>query len=182
ELQVDVDEADVGQVSEGQEATFTVDAYPDRVFPARVTQVRFGSQTVEGVVTYKAILRVDNSSLALRPGMTATAVITVNKRENALLVPAAALRFAPTPEQTTESRRSRGLVGMLLPRPPIPRNTQPLEMDSKNKEQRVWTLRNGQLVPLAVVTGASDGVWTEVVSGPIEPGMELVTEEVTVTL
>lgn len=61
ELQVDVDEADVGQVKEGQDATFTVDAYPDRTFPARITQVRYGSQTVEGVVTYKTVLKVDNS-------------------------------------------------------------------------------------------------------------------------
>ena len=100
ELQVDVDEADVGQVRQGQEATFTVDAYPDRSFPARITQVRFGSQTVEGVVTYKTVLKVDNSGLALRPGMTATAVITVNKKENALLVSNAALRFAPTVKET----------------------------------------------------------------------------------
>ncbi len=67
ELQVDIDEADVGQVREDQEATFTVDAYPDQVFPAHTTQVRYGSETVDGVVTYKAVLKVDNSELKLRP-------------------------------------------------------------------------------------------------------------------
>ena len=109
ELQVDVDEADVGQVREGQEATFTVDAYPDRTFPARITQVRYGSQTVEGVVTYKTVLKVDNSSLALRPGMTATAVITVNKRGNVILVPNAAMRFVPTVKESAGRLAERRL-------------------------------------------------------------------------
>lgn len=179
ELQVDVDEADVGQVREGQEVTFTVDAYPDRAFPARITQVRFGSQTVEGVVTYKTVLKVDNSSLALRPGMTATAVITVNKKENALLVSNAALRFAPTVKETTSQTNSGGLVGMLLPRPPGQGSKQAEEPNTKNKEQRVWTIRGGQLAPLSITKGVSDGVQTEVVGGQVEPGMELVTDEVT---
>ena len=178
ELQVDVDEADVGQVREGQDATFTVDAYPDRTFPARITQVRFGSQTVEGVVTYKTVLKVDNSSLALRLGMTATAVITVNRRENALLVSNAALRFAPTVKETTGRTNSGGLVGMLLPRPPGAGQKPTVETESKGKEQRVWTLRGGQLAPLSITKGASDGVQTEIVSGQVEPGMELVTDEV----
>jgi len=178
ELQVDVDEADVGQVREGQEATFTVDAYPDRSFPARITQVRYGSQTVEGVVTYKTVLKVDNSSLALRPGMTATAVITVNKKENALLVPNAALRFAPTVKETTSRTNSGGLVGMLLPRPPGQGSKQPEEPDSKAKEQRVWTLRDGQLAAITITKGLSDGVRTEVMAGKVEPGTVLVTDEV----
>ena len=75
ELHVDVDEADVGQVEAGQAATFTVDAYPERTFPARITQVRYGAQEVEGVITYETVLDVDNSDLSLRPGMTATADI-----------------------------------------------------------------------------------------------------------
>ena len=104
ELQVDVDEADVGQVHAGQTARFTVDAYPDRNFDAKVTQVRYGSQTVSGVVTYKTILKVDNRDLLLRPGMTATAHIMVNEDKNALLVPNAALRFSP-PVTTTAKRR-----------------------------------------------------------------------------
>ncbi len=176
ELQVDVDEADVGHVREGQEATFTVDAYPDRDFPARITQVRFGSQTVEGVVTYKAVLRVDNSSLELRPGMTATAVITVEKRENAVLVPNTALRFVPATKEQSSSRG--GLVGMLLPRPPGVNSSKIEEPDTKSREQQVWTVRGGQLVAIAFTKGLSDGAQTEVASGPIEPGLELVTDEV----
>jgi len=177
ELQVDVDEADVGQVKDGQEATFTVDAYPDRTFPARITQVRYGSQTVEGVVTYKTVLKVDNSSLALRPGMTATAIITVNKRDNVLLVPNAALRFAPPTKTLTGSSRSGGLVGMLLPRPPGMNANRVEEPDTKGKDQRVWTVRNGQLAAVSFTKGLSDGFHTEVASGQVENGMELVTDE-----
>ncbi|MBN2508388.1 MAG: efflux RND transporter periplasmic adaptor subunit [Verrucomicrobia bacterium] len=178
ELQVDVDEADVGQVREGQEATFTVDAYPDRAFPARITQVRYGSETTDGVVTYKTVLTVDNSSLALRPGMTATAVITVNTRDNALLVPNAALRFVPAGRASAESGRGRGLVGMLLPRPPRMTSTPVREPDARKKTQQVWTVRDGGLVALSVTKGLSDNLHTEIVSGRVEEGMELVTDEV----
>ena len=178
ELQVDVDEADVGQVKEGQDATFTVDAYPDRTFPARITQVRYGSQTVEGVVTYKTVLKVDNSSLALRPGMTATAVITVNKRAKVVLVPNAALRFAPPTKGASGPSRGGGLVGMLLPRPPGMNDNKIEEPDTKSKEQRVWTVRNGQLAAVSFTKGLSDGLHTEVASGQVESGTELVIEEV----
>jgi len=179
ELQVDVDEADVGQVREGQEAAFTVDAYPDRAFPARITQVRYGSQTVEGVVTYKTVLTVDNSNLLLRPGMTATAVITVNKKDNALLVPNAALRFTPPATQTTSKSSGGSLVGALLPRPPKSESTSKEGTNGKSKEQRVWTLRDGQLTPIAIAKDATDGAMTEVTGGAVEPGMELVTDVVT---
>lgn len=177
ELQVDVDEADVGQVKEGQVASFTVDAYPDRTFPARITQVRYGSQTVEGVVTYKTVLKVDNSSLALRPGMTATAVITVNQRDNVVLVPNAALRFAPSSKDSSGPSRGAGLVGMLLPRPPGMNDNKIEEPDTKSKEQRVWIVRNGELAALSFTKGLSDGLHTEVASGQIESGMELVIDE-----
>ncbi len=79
ELHVDVDEADVGQVQEGQQASFSVDAFPERVFKAQITQVRYGAQEVEGVITYETVLKVDNTDLSLRPGMTATAEITVKQ-------------------------------------------------------------------------------------------------------
>ncbi|MDD5678969.1 MAG: efflux RND transporter periplasmic adaptor subunit [Kiritimatiellae bacterium] len=180
ELLVDIDEADVGQVQKGQEATFTVDAYPDREFPARITLVRFGSKTVEGVVTYKAELRVDNSSLALRPGMTATAVITVNKIENALLIPNAALRFVPP--QTTQTSTSGGgsLVSALMPHPPSSEPKSRDDANGKSKEQRVWILHSGQLAAITISKGASDGLLTEVTGGKLDPGMEVVTDTETV--
>ena len=181
ELQVDVDEADVGKVQPGQTATFTVDAYPDKAFPARISQVRYGSQTVEGVVTYKTVLTVDNSKLLLRPGMTATAVIIVERKDNVLLVPSAALRFVPLqPESTGKSNGGGGLVGALLPHPPQSESTQRDEISDKSKDQRVWTLRNGQLNVIPLVKGSTDGSMTEVASGSIDSGMELVTDMVTI--
>ena len=179
-LLVDVDEADVGSVRNGQEAIFTVDAYPDREFPAHITQVRYGSETVEGVVTYKAVLQVDNSSLVLRPGMTATAVITVNKIENALLVPNVALRFVPPEEPKEDTQGGGSLMSSLLPHPPSSESKTQEETNGKSKEQKVWTVRNGQLTAIAITKGTSDGLLTEVTSGELEPGLELVTDMETV--
>ena len=158
---------------------FTVDAYPDREFPARITQVRYGSETVEGVVTYKAVLRVDNSELLLRPGMTATAVITVNKVENALLVPNAALRFVPPEEPKADEQGGGSLVSSLLPHPARESKTKE-ETNGKGKQQNVWTLRNGQPTAIAITKGTSDGVKTEVTAGELEPGIELITDTETV--
>jgi HlyD family secretion protein len=177
ELLVDVDEADVGQVREGQEATFTVDAYPDQVFPAQTTQVRYGSETVEGVVTYKTVLRVDNSALALRPGMTATAVLTVNKREGALLIPNAALRFTPPQTQNEESGGS--LLSKILPHPPRPKSTPRDDTKSQKKDQQVWVVREGQPKAIAITKGLTDSKWTEVTSGELQPDTELITDMVT---
>ena len=95
ELQVDIDEADVGKVRVGQKATFSVDAYPDRKFPASIRDIRFGSEVVQGVVTYKAVLSIDNAELMIRPGMTATAEVVIEQVNDTLLVPNAALRFSP---------------------------------------------------------------------------------------
>jgi HlyD family secretion protein len=174
ELHVDVDEADIGQVKEGQDATFDVDAYPNRTFTATITQIRYCSQTVEGVVTYETLLKVDNPDLSLRPGMTATADITVKKVQGAVLVPSAALRF--TPPAPPEEEQSRGLLGTLLPHPPRePSKTQ--ENGNANKrQQQVWILKDGQPVPVPVTIGATDGVKAEVIEGDIKPGTKLVID------
>jgi HlyD family secretion protein len=175
ELQVDVDEADVGMVEEGQDATFTVDAYPDQVFPAKTTLVRYGSERVDGVVTYKAVLRVDNSSLALRPGMTATALITVDRRENALLIPNAALRFVP-PKPKVQPKGGGGVLNSILPRPPMQESTPREEVNLKGKDAVVHTVIDGQLKAVPITKGLSDGKMTEVTGGELREGMELVTD------
>jgi HlyD family secretion protein len=181
ELQVDVDEADVGRVQDGQAAAFSVDAYPDREFAARITQVRYGSATTEGVVTYKTILKVDNPDLALRPGMTATADITVDRVAHGLLVPNAALRFSPTSAGTPSAgTRRRGLLGMLLPRPPHSRERPAAAAGSKGKTQQVWVLRDGQPQAVTVATGLSDGAWTAVTEGDLQPGTLLVVDTASV--
>lgn len=117
ELQVDVDEADVGAVKDGQQATFSVDAYPNRIFSATITQVRFGAEETDGVVTYKTVLKVENPDLLLRPGMTATANIIVQRDEKQLLVPNTALRFTP-PQPPAIQADKKSLLGRLMPGPP----------------------------------------------------------------
>jgi len=175
ELQVDVDEADVGLVQPGQKALFTVDAYADRSFPAEMTQVRFGSETVDGVVTYKTVLRVDNSALSLRPGMTATAVITVNKKTDVLLVANSVLRF--TPPVTPGKQKAKGsFLDSLLPHPPGQESRQAEAANSKT--QQVWTLRNGELASISITKGATNGIVTEIVDGAVTAGTELVTGQV----
>ncbi len=175
ELHVDVDEADIGQVKEGQDAQFSVSAYLDRTFQARIVQTRFGSETVDGVVTYETVLKVDNTDLSLRPGMTATADITVQKVENALLVPSAAFRFSPPVQQKTTSR---GLVGMMLPGPPRFNTPQQPVVDTSKRQQTVWVLKDGQPVAVPVTIGATDDVKTEILSGDIQPGMAVITDTV----
>ncbi|MFD1744258.1 efflux RND transporter periplasmic adaptor subunit [Rhizobium helianthi] len=175
ELQVSVDEADVGQVSEGQMASFAVDAYPDRTFPAKIEAVRFASETVSNVVTYKAILTVENNDLLLRPGMTATADVTVQSVKDALLVPNAALRFTPpaAAAQTGGSVLSRLFGG---PRPPGARNRSGQTSEGGNRQGRtVWVLRQGQPQPISIQTGATDGQFTIVKSGELKEGDQLVT-------
>jgi len=176
ELHVAVDEADVGMITEGQAAEFTVDAWPERSFPATITQVRFAPRTVEGVVTYETVLTVDNSDLALRPGMTATAVITVRELQDKVLLPNTALRFTPPQTEAAQPRR-RGAFGMLFPRPPM---GQRRSNRAKNDGQQVWVLRDGNPEAIPVKTGASDGRLTELRVGDIQPGQAVVVDAVTV--
>ncbi|MFA7096332.1 MAG: efflux RND transporter periplasmic adaptor subunit [Gammaproteobacteria bacterium] len=173
ELRVDVDEADVGRVREGQSATFTVDAYPDRKYPASIKRVSYGSQIKDNVVSYPTLLQVDNSDLSLRPGMTATAEIVTAQRENVLLVPSAALRYSPPP---SNANQGPGFVGSLMPRPPMRRMAARPAGGGNGEGRRVWILRDGQPVPVTVVTGASDGRYTEIVSGELQEGMAVITD------
>ncbi|MGB8437103.1 MAG: efflux RND transporter periplasmic adaptor subunit [Burkholderiales bacterium] len=170
ELHVDVDEADIGQVKPGQSASFTVDAYPGREFPSKVAQVRNAAKTVGGVVTYETVLTADNEGLLLRPGMTGTAAITVNQLENVTLVPNAALRFTPP---TPEVQEKRSFVSRLLPIPPRSRPDEPASNDRRH--QRVWTLREGKPGSVEVAVGSTDGRMTQVVSGALAPGAEVLT-------
>ncbi len=175
ELIVAVDEADVGKVAEGQQAEFTVDAYPEREFPAHITQVRFAPQTIEGVVTYETVLAVDNTELLLRPGMTATAVITVQQLHGVTLVPNAALRFMPA-ETKVEQRSGGGVFGALFRRPHSKKRNADID---KNGGKKVWLLRDGQPQAVAVKTGPSDGKVTELRSDVVLPGQLVVIDTVT---
>ena len=175
ELHVNVDEADVSRIQEGQKASFSVAAWPNRTFDARIVRANYGSSTTSGVVTYETVLKVDNSDLLLRPGMTATADIIIKKIANAVLIPSAALRFTPSVQE--EKKSSGGLVCSILPHPPSSGNKQ-LEDNGNKKQQRVWTLKNGQLSAVAVIVGSANGGMTEVLSGDIQPGMAVVVDTV----
>jgi HlyD family secretion protein len=172
EVRVDVDEADVGKVKEGQTASFTVDAYPDRKFDARIRELRFGSEVIQGVVTYKAVLTADNKDLLLRPGMTATAEIVVQHIEKALVVPNAALRFAP--QTTNDQGASRSLLRTLLPgRPRFRAASKPADTGAN---RTLWILSDGKPQAVPVTVGATDGKITQIVKGEIEPGTGVILD------
>lgn len=171
QLEANIDEADIGAVETGQKATFTVDAFSGRSFPARIETIEFSPLTTDGVVTYKAVLSVDNSDLALRPGMTATAQITVQEISNALLVPNAALRYSP-PVQTRPE-------GFSLSRLFMPRMSRgggrPAQKEPPTGERKVWTLKDNVPIALNIKTGASDGRLTEVTEGELDTNTALIT-------
>ncbi len=158
ELLLDIDEADIGSVTKGQSASFTVDAFPNDTFDAIITKVHLASQTIEGVVTYQARLSVDNPQGILRPGMTSTADITVTSVTNALLVPNSALRFEPP---TTSQKPSGSFVSQLLPRRPRTAKKSKTNLN----QPHVWILENKQPKLIEVTTGLSDGMHTQVLSG-----------------
>lgn len=185
-LQVNIDEADVGSVQVGQKATFTVSAYPSRKFPATTTRVAYGSTTTDNVVTYLTQLEVDNSDLTLRPGMTASSTITSTERHNVLLVPNTALRFTPAsaPAQGKPARAEgaapsggSGIVGSLMPRMPRGGQRTKTAGGGGNPNKQVWILRDGTPTALAITTGITDGRMTEVISGDLQAGMQVITDQ-----
>ena len=154
-MQVDtnVSESDIGGVQFGDKATFTVDAFPKRTFQGVVSQVRQSPQTIQNVVTYDVVVGVDNSDLHLKPGMTAATRVVVDQRSDVIRVPNQALRYAP--------------AGLADGREPSP--------------ARVWLLREGHPTAVPVVLGLDDDAFTEIASGDVKPGEEVITTEQSVT-
>ena len=181
ELQVDVDEADVGRVKEGQQATFSVDAYPEKIFQAQITQVRYGSETTDGVVTYKTVLKVANPDLLLRPGMTATADIVVRNIEDTLLLPNSALLYRPTQGKKVKKEKQE-LLSSLMPGPRRRSGRSgptSAGVDLSPGKATVWTL-DEQRQPLAVQVEkiTTDGVLTAVKSVKLDEGSKVITNEI----
>ena len=168
QLEADVDEADIGAVKEGQKATFTVDAYPGRAFPAVIDTIEYSPKVTDNVVTYKAVLTVDNSDLLLRPGMTATAQIVVQEVPGALAVPNAALRYAPPKEQKSQGF---SVMNLFIPRmPPATKNSAP----SADGMRTLYVLENGAPRSVSVHAGVSDGKDTEILSGEVKAGDQVI--------
>jgi len=154
-MQVDtnVSESDVGGVKQGDNAAFTVDAYPKRIFNGKVTQVRVNPQTVQNVVTYDAVVNVSNDDLALFPGMTASTNIVIDQRLDALRVPDQALRYVPG-----------GLPGART-------------SAGASESPRVFALREGRPVAIEVATGLDDDSFTEILKGDLSPSDVVIVSE-----
>ena len=148
QLHLDIDESDIGQVKEGQQASFRVDAFPGQEFKALITSVRFNPREVNNIVTYETVLTVANPDLLLRPGMTATADILVSELKDVLLVPNQALRFLPSEDAAVSA--SEGDV--------------------------IWIVAEGKAVSVPVIVGLSNGVVSEITGGNISTGTGVITD------
>ncbi|WP_394826793.1 efflux RND transporter periplasmic adaptor subunit [Pendulispora albinea] len=172
-VDTNVAESDVGGLSPNMDVYFTVDAYPGQRFKGKIGQIRNAAQTVQNVVTYDAVIEVDNTDLKLRPGMTANTTIVYAQRHDALAVSNAALRFRPpappgAPAETTASG----------PRGPRGRGakSEGAQGQGAQGEKTVWVLRNGNATSLQVQVGLSDGSYTEVTGGELASGDEAIVD------
>lgn len=176
ELQVDVDEADVGEVRPGLKTTFTVSAYPDRPFPATLTKVAYGASSgTDKVVTYTTYLAVKNPELKLRSGMTATAIIETARKNDVLLVPNTALRFRP--EVKTQSDSATHLM-MPGPRHAGQKTVKETTRAVSGKSRTVYVLnQKGDAVKRDVKIGMTDGTMTEILSGDLKAGDKVIISQ-----
>jgi HlyD family secretion protein len=160
QMQVDtnVSESDVGNVSDGQTAAFKVDAFPDREFDGIVTQVRQAPITVQNVVTYDVVVTVANPELLLKPGMTANVTIVTAKRADVTRVPVQALRFSPK-RASGSGGSTAGADGQV------------------GSRARVWIPSGKSIAPIAIMTGLDDGNNVELLGGRLKPGDLVVTDE-----
>jgi HlyD family secretion protein len=159
-MQVDtnVSESDVGAMKVGDKASFTVESFSKRPFNGEVTEVRQSPQTIQNVVTYDAVVSAPNKELLLKPGMTATAHIVVDRRDDVLRAPDQAFRYSPG-----------GLASMSRGRPaPVPDGSPGL---------MVYILRDGEPRAIAVVPGLDDDSYTEILKGELQPGDEVIVSE-----
>lgn len=150
-----IDEADIGEVRERQNVEFGVDAYPERRFKGVISQLRLNPQTVNGVVTYDAVVDVDNTDQLLRPGMTVSAQIVTGTVPNALTIPNAALRFTPSSEEGEKKNKAQN--------------------NTDARDRHVWILRQKTPVQITIQTAQSDGTSTVVVGNALKEGDMLLT-------
>jgi HlyD family secretion protein len=173
EVHTNVDEADVGNIHEGQEVSFTVDAHPRRRFRGKVHQVRNAPQVIQNVVTYDAVVRINNKELLLKPGMTANVQFLVSEKEDVLTIPNMALRFKPPEDKSETEDLLRQAQGRVAPRVGQRRTSRGGGSgvgggEGRSVRQvRIYVLREGKAQPVEVQAGITDGSKTEVVAGPL---------------
>ena len=167
QMQVDanVSESDIGEVREGQPATFSVDAFPNRDFLGTIAQVRQAPITVQNVVTYDVVVSVANPELLLKPGMTATLSVVIARRDDVLRVPLPGIRFHPKRRgvATTAAAAYTASDG---------------QVSQKRRGARVWIESGGELKSVAIKTGLDDGNNVELLAGDLHEGDEVVTDEI----
>ena len=149
QINTNVDEADIGKIKIGQPVEFNVDAYPEIIFNGKVWQIRIAPITVQNVVTYDVVIKMDNPELKLKPGMTANVSILTAVKKDILKIPNAAMRFRPSDKN---------------------------KMNAQQKGFGVWQMVNGEHRRIPVSAGISDGSFTEVISGDIREGQEIIIE------
>ena len=176
EVDNNISESDIGAIKTGEKAVFSVNAYPGRTFQGVVSAVRQAPQSVQNVVTYDVIVNVNNPDLALMPGMTASTQVVVDSRDNVLRVPAQALRYRPTgltgsPQagRSGGTRPTQGAGGGGA--------TKGAAAGGNGTRGQIFVLRSGQPVPVLVQTGLDDGSFTEIVSGSIQAGDQVIIGE-----
>lgn len=192
ELHVDIDEADIALIKTGQKATFTVDAWSGRQFTAEITQIRLAStdsSSDSSVVSYETILKVNNDDLALLPSMTAVTDIAVKSASQVLTIASAALRYKPdvaaAGDQAAGSR-SGGIFGGLMPGPRRQSQKKSAGEDNnvngslEGQSATIWVLRDNRPQPVDVHTGISDGLRTEIISGDLQEGDQIIIDAVQV--
>lgn len=170
----DIDEADVGKVRENMKAKVSVDAFPGQSFAGTVTQIRYSPTEVQGVVTYAAVIDVKNDELKLRPGMTATVSVTTNEVEGRPAVRNAALRFKP---RDPESAGSVGELEYSQRRVYVLASEAEPSAGQASAPAEVAPTPDPQIEPRVVGVGISDGVWTELTSGGLAVGDQVVIQE-----
>ena len=174
EVHTNVDEADVGNVREAQEVTFTVDAFPSRRFRGRVHQVRNAPIVVQNVVTYVAVVRIDNKELLLKPGMTANVQFLVSRKEDVLTIPNMAMRFKPPEEKEEAQELLRREQSRTAPKVGERRTSRQSAAGGSGaggggtRRARIYLLKDDKAQPVEIQLGITDGSRTEVRSGDVK--------------
>lgn len=167
QIETSVDEADISQARLGQPVSFSVDAYPNRTFKGKVTQIRSAPITVQNVVTYVVVVQVDNHELKLKPGMTANVSIETGRRDEVLKIPSAALRFRPKTAVETKNRKAQAAGA-----------SQKGGAKGKPAGQQVYLLKEGAPLAVPIKTGLTDTSSAELVEGELTEGDEVIVEQV----
>ena len=175
EVHTNVDEADVGNIREGQDVSFTVDAHPNRRFRGKVHQVRNAPQIIQNVVTYDAVVRINNKELLLKPGMTANVQFLVSEKEDVLTIPNMALRFKPPEEKNEAQDLLRQEQGRAAPRVGQRRTSRSggtgggpgAAEGPRVREVKIYVMKDGKAKPVEVQAGITDGSKTEVIAGTL---------------